>query len=87
MIVKPLTNRKWKGYSFEQLQDQRILNDARIAIQKTVIEEDVKNIKRVNFKDSSRRLFSALGYMDYIMLGITLVRKLRPVFKFFKRKK
>lgn len=88
MMVKPLTDRKWRGYTFEQLQDERILNDARIAIQKSLIDENVKNLKSgFTIKGTSKKILSVLGYTDYIMLGIAALRRLRPVFRFLRRKK
>lgn len=88
MIIRPLTDRKWRGYSFDELQDQRILNDARIAIQKSVLEDRFKALKPGGMaKEASKGIFAALGYMDYVMLAISVFRKIRPLLRLFRRKK
>lgn len=88
MIIRPLTDHKWRGYTLEEIQDERIVNDARIEIQKTIIEDDFKSLRNGgSLKESGRKLLSAFNYIDYITLGITIFRKLRPILAFFRRKK
>lgn len=88
MIIKPLTDRKWRGYTFEELQDQRILTDARITIQKNLLEDRFRALRPGgNTGSTTRKVFSALGYLDYIMLGAALFRKIRPWLRFIRRKK
>ena len=57
-------------------------------IQKIKIQYDIKALRtaRSNNKSTFKKLFSALSYVDYIVMGITLIRKLRPLFKAFKKK-
>ena len=78
----------WKGYNFDEIREQIVLNDARIMIQKIKIQDDIKALRtaRSNNKSTFKKLFSALSYVDYIVMGITLIRKLRPLFKAFKKK-
>lgn len=88
MIIKPLTDRKWRGYTLDQLQDERIVNDAKIEIQKSILENRFEYFKQLGGgKGAFKKVFSAMNYMDYIVLAFTIIKKLSPIFRFFKKKK
>ena len=91
MLINPDCNpnangRKWIGYNLAELRDQRTLVNARIVIERHRLAHDIKNL-RGNFSDRTRpatvvgRLLGALSYMDWAIVGITLIRKFGPLFK------
>ena len=83
MIMRPLTDRKWRGYTFDELQEQILVNDIRIEIQKKRIEKRAEPIRQIgkSGKNIVSTAFSFLDYFDYIRLGFTVIRKVRSLFK------
>lgn len=81
MIMKPLTERKWKGYTLDELQHQRTVNDARILVQKMALEHQINVMQTTRKRDKSiaQKILSALSYVDYAVLGITLARKVASI--------
>lgn len=79
---------KWKGYTFDELEEQILLTDARIMAQKVALRNKVEWIKTGKFIPGlGGKLFSALSYADYAVVGITAIRKLIKLFKSIKGKK
>lgn len=88
MILKPLTDRRWRGYSLDELQEQIVVNDVRIMMQKKALLEKVDGLKfKASNAKASTAFTTAYKYIDYIVLGITLLRKLIPFFSRFRKKK
>lgn len=89
MIIKPLTDRKWNGYTLEQLQDEKLLNDARIDIQKMRLKKKLQSFGNNvgGGKGVTKKIFSALDYVDYIVLGMVILRKLKPLLSIFRKKR
>lgn len=87
MIMKPLTDRKWKGYSFEELQDQILVNEIRIDLLQKKIDRKSKPLREAG--KSGKNVMSIamylLDYVDYIRFGLTAFRKIRGLFR--RRKK
>lgn len=77
------TDRRWKGYDFDELQEQIVLNDARIFAQKMVLDRRTESIRHMGGGATSffKIAFSLFDYIDYITLGVNLFRKLRRLFR------
>ncbi len=81
MIMKPLTDRKWKGYTLDELQHQRTINDARILVQKMALKHQIDRLQTTRKRDKGvfQKMLSALSYVDYAVLGITLARRVASI--------
>lgn len=90
-MKKNSSSREWKGYSFDELKEQQALNDARIMLQKMKLEDTLSSLRHPLAGRTNggvfRKMFSALGYMDYIVMGIALMRRLKPLWRLVSRKK
>ncbi|MGM9853106.1 MAG: hypothetical protein ACI30N_03960 [Muribaculaceae bacterium] len=82
-----ITNSKWEGYTLEELRCQRALVQARIIVAEHDVDRNVARLKTVltgghpNMGRSTLgRMLSALSYIDWAIIGITLVRKVAPFF-------
>ncbi|MCH5219050.1 MAG: hypothetical protein J1F20_00660 [Muribaculaceae bacterium] len=75
-------NSRWKGYTLEEIQQLRLENQADIDAQKRVLLSrfDFISSFRAKNKEIVGNVMSFVGYLDYISLGITLIKKLRPLF-------
>ena len=87
MIMKPLTDRRWQGYTLNELQEQKTINDARIMVQKLALEHQFQTLKttRQREKGMFSRMLNALTYVDYAVLGVTLVRRIASIVSRFKK--
>lgn len=87
MIMKPLTDRRWQGYTLNELQAQKAINDARIMVQKLALEHQFNSLKtrRERGQGMFSRMLSALTYVDYAVLGVTLVRRIASIVSRFKK--
>lgn len=88
MIMKPLTDRKWKGYTLEELQHQRTVNDARILVQKMALKHRIDALQATRQRDKNvvQKMLSALNYVDYAVLGLTLARKVASILSHLRKK-
>lgn len=90
MILKPLTDRSWKGYNFDELREQIAVNEARIMVQSKKIERqaiDMKPPKLSSDKSAAGIITTILTYVDYLALGVSLFRKIRPLISALKSAK
>lgn len=90
MILKPLTNRQWRGYSYDELQEQQALNETRIMLQKKALKEKISTLtgKKITASDKPQTKFSKVfSYFEYVILGLNLFRKIRSVYEHFSKKK
>lgn len=77
--------RRWEGYTLEDLRNQRTIVNTRIMVERCRLADEVDTL-RDKVLTTSRpnsmmgRMFSALSYLDWIMLGVTLWRRLSPLF-------
>lgn len=78
--------RRWEGYNLEELRCQRALVNARIMIAQHHLGEDVEKVRntfnghtKTTHNTMLGRMIGALSYMDWIMLGIGLYKKLSPL--------
>lgn len=86
-----ITNNKWEGYTLEELRCQRALAQARIIVAEHDVDRNVVRLKAAltgehpNMGRSTLgRMLSVLSYLDWAILGVSLVRKVAP---FFSHKK
>ena len=88
MIYKPLTDRRWKGYTLDELQDQIMLNDVRIMVKKDAVRSAADNIKgKTGAVKTAGILSVVLSYIDYIKMGIGLVGKVKSIIAQFRHNK
>ena len=89
MIIKPLTDHRWKGYTLEELQEQIAVNEARIMLQTRRIESNAKDMKpSANIAQNGYAgLFTTiLTYAEYLVLGINMIRKIKPYLAALRKK-
>ncbi len=90
----PHNTKEFKGYSIEELRYQRAL----IALRKDFCRSKmVHNADRVRKRGTTSRvahvgglatkIISGLGYLDYVMIGMSAFGTGRKIFKFFRGKK
>lgn len=78
-IVKPLTDHRWEGYTLDQLQEQMALTDARIMLQKKSLMKKAGNarMRHANFRTIAAQVGSLFTVADYVMMAVSLFRRLR----------
>ena len=89
MILKPLTDHRWKGYTLDELQEKILITDTHIMLQKKAIRKNVESFKKEskNSKNGTDFFSKILGYIEYIVMAISFIRRLRPIFARFSKKK
>lgn len=88
MIMKPLTDRSRPGYTLDELQVQRSINDARIMVQKMVLQRRVAELRRPRTNEAHGvfgKMVNALGYVDYAVLVVTAVRRITSIVSRFRK--
>ncbi len=85
-MITPFNNDgpRWEGYTLSRLRYERAVTLAHIEMERDRMGEAAARLGRGNaFLSGSifRRLSSALNYTDYIIMAISLWRKLGPLFK------
>ncbi len=96
----PHNSSEFKGYSIEELRYQRALIALRKEFCKSKLVHNANRMRRRGFfgrngKTSrvahvgglASKMMSGLGYLDYVMIGISLFGTGRKIFKFFRGKK
>lgn len=80
--MKHLTDNQWKGYSFQDLQEQILINEVRIHIQQRRLDRQVQPVRDIGKtgKNIVSTAMSLLDYVDYLRFGLTAYRKLRSIF-------
>lgn len=88
----PSSRVKWEGYTLEELRCQRALAKARIMVAQNRVDRDVARLRTVftghspNLGSSTiGRMLSALSYLDWAIISITLIRKIAPLFSHKKK--
>ena len=79
---------EWAGYTMEDIQYQRAITLARIAVAHERLNMDVEHIKKGNIFFSGSfftRIMKVIDYSDFFVIGLSLWRKIRPLFS--RRKK
>lgn len=77
--------RRWTGYTLEELRNQRTIVNARIMIERHRLATNVDRLRETFVARSKpasvvSRMFSALTYIDWAVMGITVIRKVAPLF-------
>ena len=83
-------SRRWAGYTLEELRNQRTLVNARIMIERHRLSCDVNDLRESVVAKSkpvtiAGRMFSALSYLDWVVMGVTAIRKISPLFRRHRR--
>lgn len=97
---KPDDSGEFRGYSIEELRYQRALIALRKEFCKSKMIHNANRIRKHGFfgrnGTTSRvahvgglasKIVSGLGYLDYVMIGMSLFGTGRKIFRFFRRKK
>lgn len=77
--------KKWRGYTLDELRYRRALTSVAIEIEKERLTRTVSGIVPNALKGRSpgrfmvSKLFGALSYMDYMVLGWRLLRRLKKL--------
>lgn len=83
------TKPEWPGYSMDDIAYHRALTLARIEITKERMGMDVDRIKKGNIFLSHSwfsRIMKMVDYTDVFVIGISLWRKIAPIFSRKKKK-
>lgn len=83
MILKPMTDRRWRGYSFDELQDQILITDARIEVRKKKLAEKVGELRAST--EQSQPVSGAIKAFRYIKTGVAAFRKIRMLISRFRK--
>ena len=84
MILKPLTDHKWNGYNFDELQEQLVINQARIIMTRKSLDRKVSNIKETSIGDvaaDNSRFGRVVSLVELVVTGVAVFRRLKPLFK------
>ena len=84
MILKPLTDHKWEGYTLEELQEQMLLNDVRIARQKRELVRKFKTEKKKEKADGGW-LSMVAPYLEYFAMAMAIFGKIRKIYQSFRK--
>jgi len=81
------SDKKWRGYSLEELRYRRALNEVAIAIEKDRIMRQVSDTLPRNDTGASMlsRAMGALTYMDYVILAFKFMARLTKLYRAWKR--
>ena len=74
---------KWQGYSYDELMYQRVLTMARIEMTKERLSSNIDRLKHGGGIISGgwiKRIFKILDYSDIFVIGMSIWRKLSPLF-------
>ncbi|MBD5171370.1 MAG: hypothetical protein HDT07_05100 [Bacteroidales bacterium] len=87
--MKTLTDRNWRGYTLDELQAQRKINDDKIATQKAILAQEFADLKTQRSSNSGifKKMVNGLSYLDYAVLGVTAFKRISSLVSLFKRKK
>lgn len=87
--MRTLTDRKWKGYTLDELQTQRQINDKRIEAQKMLLAADVDSVKNRESAKSGifKKFVNSLSYLDYAVLGVSAFKRISSLISLFRKKK
>lgn len=87
--MKTLTDRNWRGYTLDELQAQRKINDDKIATQKAILAQEFADLKAQRSSNSGifKKMVNGLSYLDYAVLGVTAFKRISSLVSLFKRKK
>ena len=88
--MKEKKNKKadWSGYTLGELAYRRAITLAKIEITKEHLTSDAERFKKGNFFLSGstfRRIMQVIDYSDIFVIGLTLWKKLSPLFSRKKR--
>lgn len=92
MILKPMTDRRWRGYTLDELQEQLVMTDVRIMMQKKKLKEKVSRIKPsfatsgTDGDSDSGPLNKIMNIIGYVSMGIGIIRKILPFIRKFRKK-
>lgn len=73
----------WGGYTMEQLRYERAMTEVRIELEKEWLALGGRGGRRGGATASQptrQRLAAMLSYVDYVVLGVKLWRRLAPLF-------
>lgn len=83
--AEPLSSKKWRGYTLDELRYRRALTAVAVEIEKARMSRSVSGIVPNGLRRRSpgrfmlSKLLGSLSYMDYILLGWRLLRKLKGI--------
>lgn len=83
MTNAPNQDNTWQGFTFEELQYQKVLTAARISAQQQRLNDSIEMLRQehpLSPAQSLRKIFNALSVVDYMVMGMKIVRRLRPLF-------
>ncbi len=96
----PHNSSEFKGYSIEELRYQRALIALRKDFCKSKMIHNMDRIRKRGFfgrngttsrvahvSGLASKIMSGLGYLDYVMIGMSIFGTGRKIFKFFRGKK
>lgn len=88
MILKPLTDRRWNGYTLDEIQEQLALTDARIMMRKRALGRTLKTAVSADAITSATGPVAKIsGLLNLIVAAVMLVRRVAPVVsRLFRRK-
>ena len=87
--MKTLTDRNWRGYTLDELQKKKKINDDKIATQKAILAQEFADLKTQRSSNSGifKKMVNGLSYLDYAVLGVTAFKRISSLVSLFKRKK
>ena len=99
--IKPHHTEEFKGYDLDELRYQRAILALKKEFAKEKVMADLDEIKkRLPFRNNGEqkmgfpiargilgKVFSGLGYVDYFLLGFSVISTGRKIFSFFRKKK
>ena len=80
----PTKQSTWSGYSLEELRYERVIALARIQIEKAKLidmDQSTRESLPIVGNNTASSLFKSISRFEYLILAITLFRKIRPLFK------
>ena len=87
--MKTLTDRTWRGYTLDELQNQRKINDEKISIQKSLLTNEIATLKAQRGAETGifKKMVNGLSYLDYAVLGVSAFKRISSLISLFRKKK
>lgn len=83
-----LAEKKWRGYSLDELRCRRALNEVEIAVEKDKLIRRVSWASPLNETGISMlaKAIEALSYMDYVIIAFKLATRMAKLYRALKRR-
>lgn len=79
--VRSTVTKSWRGYTLDQLRTQRVLTETMIYVETERLKNNISALqsRRQQGKSIYKKVLGALSYVDYAVLAIGVIRRVRSI--------